>query len=123
MSKVREIKGVITLTDGTTSEFRIGIDAGWQQWGASQERLAETSAVMDALVYGLTDDDLLASSNDEDEDDAPTGVCQHCGAAITQDAEGSWVDDIDGDGCDDVPIMDGNRAIGFRQQVHAPLDV
>lgn len=28
-------------------------------------------------------------------------TCARCGAAITPDGQGSWVDDTDGDGCDD----------------------
>jgi hypothetical protein len=67
MTKVREIKGTITLVDGSVSEFMIGIDGVWQQWGATRERLSESSEVMDALTLGLFDDGLMASSDDEDE--------------------------------------------------------
>lgn len=71
MTKVSEIKGTITLTDGTTSEFSISRDLGWQQWGATTERLGSTVDVMDALVAGLVANDIdVESSDDEDEDDS-----------------------------------------------------
>ena len=70
MQKVREIKGTITLADGSVSEFMIGRDGVWQQWGARQERLGESVEVIDALTLGLFDEGLMASSDDEDEPEA-----------------------------------------------------
>lgn len=68
--KVSEIKGTIILTDGTTSEFSISRDLGWQQWGAMTERLGSTVDVLDALVAGLVDNGIdIESSDDEDDEE------------------------------------------------------
>ena len=45
-TKVAEIRGEITLADGTRSEFSIHKDVGWQQWGAARERLGQTVDVV-----------------------------------------------------------------------------
>ena len=71
MSKTREITGTITQTDGTVSQFTIGRDGVWQQWGATRERLGETVDALDAMVAGLFDECLLASSDDEDDEALP----------------------------------------------------
>jgi hypothetical protein len=44
------IKGTIELNDGSTSEFSLQEDAGWQQWGAAQNRLGRTVTLLDALA-------------------------------------------------------------------------
>lgn len=52
---VTEIRGKIVLADGSTSEFAISEDYGWQQWGAVPERLGLSVPVVEALVAGLQD--------------------------------------------------------------------
>ncbi|HEX6685548.1 MAG TPA: hypothetical protein VF062_22425 [Candidatus Limnocylindrales bacterium] len=69
MTKISRITGTITLTDGSTSEFSIATDGGWQQWGAEPFRLAETVDALEALTRALFEDDLLASEDDEQEPD------------------------------------------------------
>lgn len=44
------ISGKILLSDGTTTEFSINPDQGWQQWGQSTPTLAATVDLMDALA-------------------------------------------------------------------------
>lgn len=70
-AKVTEIKGTIVLADGSTSEFSLIEDYGWQQWGASNERLGQTVEVLEAMVAGLKDNEggdfVMASASDEDE--------------------------------------------------------
>jgi hypothetical protein len=64
---VSEIKGTITLVDGTTSEFIISRDLIWLQWGAVTDRLGATVEVLEALVAGLADNEVnVESSDDED---------------------------------------------------------
>lgn len=53
--KVKEIKGTITLEDGSTSEFSIVADIGWQQWGADQARLGKTSELLTELSEAAGD--------------------------------------------------------------------
>ena len=48
------IDGTITLEDGSTSSFSLSAD-GWQQWGASTERLGRTVDVLEALELALTE--------------------------------------------------------------------
>lgn len=54
--RVTKVRGTITLEDGSTSEFAIYGDGGYQQWGAVRERLGATvhplTAVCDALLGG-----------------------------------------------------------------------
>ena len=70
VQKITEVKGTITMADGSTSEFRIFTDGGWSQWGANTVRLAETGVALDAMANALMDDDLLASDADgEDKGD------------------------------------------------------
>ena len=70
---VAEVKGTITMDDGSTSEFRIGTDFGWSQWGATQDRLSEGVPVMEAMVQGFLDEQIpFASDNDPDEDEDDT---------------------------------------------------
>lgn len=49
------ITGTIKLEDGSTSEFSIGTDTGWQQWGADTERLGRTVDVLEAITAALPD--------------------------------------------------------------------
>lgn len=46
---VTEIKGTVTLKDGTVSEFSIQAGYGWFQWGERSNRLSRTVPLMDAL--------------------------------------------------------------------------
>ena len=71
-TKITEIKGTITLADGTTSEFRIGTDAGWAQWGADRARLGITGEDVETMARALAEDGRLVSDSDEDEDDPAT---------------------------------------------------
>lgn len=67
--KVSEIKGTIILEDGTTSEFSIGTDFGWQQWGAVTERLGSTVGVLEGMIEGLKDAEVrFVSDYDEEQD-------------------------------------------------------
>lgn len=49
------IEGTITLADGSTSEFSLDLEYGWQQFGATPERLGRTVSLMDALESALFD--------------------------------------------------------------------
>ena len=53
--RVETISGIITLEDGSTSQFFLSVD-GYSQWGANRERLGQTVHVMDALVLGLQEE-------------------------------------------------------------------
>lgn len=64
--KITLIKGVIETADGNYSEFTIGTDGGWQQWGSSTERLGHTVGAMEAMSRALMEADLLVSDADED---------------------------------------------------------
>jgi hypothetical protein len=66
-SPVREVRGMITLANGTTSEFMITQD-GWTQWGAVTSRLGETVDVLTVLSETLVDEGLLERDLEEDED-------------------------------------------------------
>lgn len=66
--KITDISGTITLTDGTTSDFTIGTDGEWQQWGATTERLGETVNAMETIVAALLDENILATDDDTDDD-------------------------------------------------------
>ena len=59
--RVKMIEGVVTLEDGTKSEFVIGADGGWQQWGARRERLGETVKVLEEISTALLQGELLVS--------------------------------------------------------------
>ena len=59
--RVQTIEGVVTLEDGSTSEFVIGEDGGWQQWGARRERLGETVKVLEEIATALLQGELLVS--------------------------------------------------------------
>lgn len=79
MAKISRITGTITLTDGTTSEFSIETDGGWQQWAAEPGRLGRTVDAMEALTRALFEDNLLASDDDDDYD---VEDCDECGEPI-----------------------------------------
>jgi hypothetical protein len=69
---VAEVAGTITLRDGTTSEFRIGTDFGWSQWGpVPQERLGLTVGVLEGMIEGMKDAEVrfVSDSDEEDGDD------------------------------------------------------
>lgn len=66
---VAEVKGTITLRDGTVSEFSIGTDFGWSQWGATTERLGTTVGVLEGMIEGMKDAEVrVVSDYDEDEE-------------------------------------------------------
>lgn len=92
MRNVREVKGTIVLTDGTESEFTIGTDGGWQQWGATRERLGRTVDALEAMVSGLLQEELLPSdAEDDEEQDEGTvvvdtrPVCEVCDLPLSRD--------------------------------------
>lgn len=78
--KASEVKGTITLADGSTREFRIGTDGGWQQWGGTHDQLGASVGVVEAMVRGLFEDELLLSEEDV--------TCRECGASIEPDENG-----------------------------------
>lgn len=59
------IEGTITLDDGSTSEFSLDLEYGWQQFGASPERLGRTVTLMDALESAMFDVRAEYESDDE----------------------------------------------------------
>lgn len=72
MVRVESVKGVITLTDGSTSEFLVGADGFWSQWNPEgrrdgKDRLGDTVEVLDCVVQALMEDGLLASESDEED--------------------------------------------------------
>jgi hypothetical protein len=67
---VAEISGKIILRDGTTSEFSIGTDFGWSQWGADVIRLGLTVGVLEGMIEGMKDAEVrFVSDYDEDDPD------------------------------------------------------
>ena len=64
MARIKYITGTIRMTDGTESAFSIQADAGWQQWGAGSERLAETVDVLDAMAQAAAE--YVVSDGDDD---------------------------------------------------------
>lgn len=44
------ITGTIELSDGSKTQFSIGPDLGWQQWGNDPSKLGDTVDLMDALA-------------------------------------------------------------------------
>lgn len=120
--KVREIKGTITLDDGTTSEFRIGKDFGWQQWGADPTRLSRSVKAVDAMAYGLREEsvDVVSEHDADDEDDDPErddvfdGTCSWCNVIIRTD---SRQDETGSTRCDDTSEAHRNHIpAGLPQQ-------
>lgn len=66
---VAEVKGTIILRDGTTSEFSIGTDFGWSQWGADIPRLGTSVGILEGMIEGMKDAEVrFVSDYDEDED-------------------------------------------------------
>jgi len=49
------ITGTITLADGSTSEFSVNNEYGWQQWGATTERLGRTVGIVEAMAEAVFD--------------------------------------------------------------------
>lgn len=74
-TKVTQIKGTITTADGKVTEFEIGEDFGWRQWGNDNTAptLGTRVGVLEAIVAGLKDNEggdyTFASASDEDEPD------------------------------------------------------
>ena len=46
------IEGKITI-DNIQSEFDVSTDEGWNQWGASLERLCESQPIVEAIARAL----------------------------------------------------------------------
>ena len=67
--KIENITGMIHTTDGKTRSFTIGEDGGWQQWGASAEDLGNTVDALEAIARVLMEDDLIASVDDDHEEE------------------------------------------------------
>jgi hypothetical protein len=67
MTKIEYITGTIKTTDGKTRSFSISRDGNYQQWGAMKEDLGTTVDALEAMGEILSERDLIASSNDEDE--------------------------------------------------------
>lgn len=65
--KIETIAGAITLSNGETSSFIISRDGGWQQWGASRERLSKTSDALEAMSQVLMEEELLETSDDDED--------------------------------------------------------
>lgn len=67
--RAMRIMGTITYK-GEDSAFSIEDDGGWQQWGASTERLGMTVEHMETIARALMEEGLLDPEDpDEDEDD------------------------------------------------------
>lgn len=54
-----QIKGTITLSDGSESEFSIFDNNEWHQWGAETKRLGQTVDVIEAIANGLTNAEIV----------------------------------------------------------------
>lgn len=68
--RVASISGKITLEDGSVSEFHIGTDFGWSQWGADIPRMGESVGILEAMIKGLQDEEIrVVSDYDEDPED------------------------------------------------------
>lgn len=48
------VEGKVVLEDGSESQFSINRE-GWEQWGASTERLIQSVTVVGAMAEALTD--------------------------------------------------------------------
>lgn len=57
------VEMTITLRDGTVSKASINQDAEWQQWGATESRLFETVAALDAMAQALDQIDALDTTD------------------------------------------------------------
>lgn len=57
--RIRDIEGVITLTDDTTSRFIITTGGGYTQWGADLARLGLSVDAVSAMSEALTENDLI----------------------------------------------------------------
>ena len=62
---VRRIEGTLEFDDGTSHQFSLGPDGGWQQWGASQSEVGRSVDLLEALATAA----LLAGHLTEREDD------------------------------------------------------
>lgn len=64
-NKIESIEGEITLADGTVSKFSFG-SLGWQQWGATDDRLWRTSGYMSAIESALSEEMALLADEERD---------------------------------------------------------
>lgn len=60
------VEGKITTSDGVVTEFLIGADGGWQQWGAAPSHLSHTVDAMEAMTSALLEDGGLEQEGEED---------------------------------------------------------
>lgn len=67
MNKVTEVKGQITLSDGSTSEFRIDEDGSWTQWNATRTRLGASVDTLAAMATALIEGDLVGQDIEDEE--------------------------------------------------------
>lgn len=68
MSKLHYyIEGTIKLEDGSTSEFSLSSEYGYQQWAAPTARLGLSVDIVSAMQDGLRDADLTTEDEDYDE--------------------------------------------------------
>jgi hypothetical protein len=74
--KIREIKGMITLVDGSTSEFSLNDDLGYSQWGALMPRLGKTVDALQAAAEAL--EPFWLSEDDVHPDDIPPERSEDC---------------------------------------------
>ena len=67
--RVASVSGKITLEDGSVSEFHIGTDYGWSQWGAVQERLGASVGILEGMIEGMKEAEVhFVSDYDEGEE-------------------------------------------------------
>lgn len=72
MKKARHVTGHIIYPDGSTHQFSIMKDAGYQQWGASPSELVERGAgdMLEAMA-DVAAEFMVSDADEEDEVDDP----------------------------------------------------
>lgn len=67
---VQQIEGTFEFDDGTSHQFSLGPDGGWQQWGASQSEVGRSVDLLDALATAARSaGHLTEREDDENEED------------------------------------------------------
>ena len=93
--KITEITGTITTTDGKVRSFSISTDGVWQQWGVGMEDAGNTVDALEAMSRALIEDGLIASSNDEDDEEtAAEQESLEDAADEARWADGSWAEGV-----------------------------
>lgn len=67
MDKIQLITGTFTMDDGTSHEFGIGRDGGWQQWGGARGQLAKTVDTIEDMAQAVGE--YLVSDYDEEDEE------------------------------------------------------